>query len=81
MVTFTEEILSGKLHFLCSEKVYRVSLRFLCDIGPMNLPIKLDTKEICTLKTVTAQKMEFSTKDFFSKCEFSVKDFFSECDW
>lgn len=31
--------------------VYRILLRFLCYIGLVDFPVKLDTKIICTLET------------------------------
>ena len=73
MVTFTEKILNGKLHF-CA-----VSIKILtCDW----FSTFYDFKTFCWLKVgrrkcdllnigciYTAQKVKFSVKDIFSKCE------------
>ena len=43
LVTFTEEILNGKLHFLCSDEIYTLILKYTFKIGIhsfMTLPKK-----------------------------------------
>ena len=41
LVTFTEEILNGKLHFLCSEYPLKVTLRETSNSGKSNLLLNL----------------------------------------
>ena len=59
LVTFTEEILNGKLHFLCSS----FELIHLCD------RLHWHYENVLILAHPTPQKMKFSITDFFSKCD------------
>ena len=68
-LTFTEEILSGKLHFLCSDGLESANffcIKFYGKVHRANIAQKPQRNSVDLL---TAQKMEFSTKDFFSKCD------------
>ena len=47
---------------ISNENVYRIPLRFLCYIGLVNHPIKLDTKTICTLETNLVKLFESIVK-------------------
>ena len=78
LVTFTEEILNGKLHFLCSDISYiRCHMSYI--IGIKNIKILLqksyiiacinEMKDVFKGAAITAQKMKFSIKDFFSTCD------------
>ena len=40
------------------ENTHRISLKFLCNIGKVNHPTKLDSKIICTLETDTIKLFE-----------------------
>ena len=54
-----------KLHvYIGNEKVYRVSLKFLVDIGLVNQPVKLDLKIICTLETKFSKIFESNGQVF-----------------
>ena len=74
------QILNGKLHFLCSVSIKTLfsGIMFLIQWFIFRSPLSSWTNYFFTEKmgstalvflTITAQKMKFSIKDFFSKCD------------
>ena len=49
--------------------VYRIPLRFLCNIGLVNFPVKLDMKIICTLVTNMNKLFESAKKLLFQRLQ------------
>ena len=64
LVTFTEEILNGKLHFLCS-----VCVSSKCYPNVLNNCHVIKKYGITYSCNYPAQKMKFPIKDFLSKCD------------
>ena len=53
---------------LKSEHVYRVSLRYFCDIGKINFPLKIDSKIKSHLETDIKKLFESKKKSNCDRC-------------